>query len=536
MDYGGHGVQKTVIIDGKAYPFEEERSVLELCLRNDIAIPHLCNREGLSVEATCGLCFIEQKVQEKWVPVLSCVLKPIVGMKVRTQSEAIDSVRRLSAMNLLRIHRVHCECCRELGKCFLQKIYNQVPCGLTMELAQEKDLGSKVAPLGKSTLGIDRQKCVGCGLCVRYVQEVFGEDWLTIETLPHGFRRIDVYPDVCIPPEKNTPLIELCPVHALSDSRQRLIKVYDSYKIDHGVTVTSEYVPKNDLWHQRHQFITSRVKRDDTPLELREMEARKELTEQEFKNKGRLLYPFVHGQPVDVQSSLLQVFSILSTSQQLGIILSGDLCLEDILLLSRWCGYRKPAKIFLLDNTSSREKRYPPSRIMSHRVFSDLGLGDVSSGVEGLSELNRDVETQKIDALWIFNDVLCRGLKKEVLCGVPSIYMGSDGNPTNDLCDFVLPTSSFCERAGWIVDEEDVLCHFLPDQGALEGVYEEWKWMAMMINIYCDYEGDEQKYMTRASLWSELQIHYPALRDVVYDALPHEGISIRMSTGAISLN
>jgi ferredoxin len=534
MGYGGNRDSKTIVIDGKAYPFEEERSVLELCWRNNIAIPHLCNREGLSIEATCGLCFIEQKIQEKWIPVLSCVLKPVVGIEIRTQSETIDSIRRLSAMNLLRIHRVHCECCREFGKCFLQKIYNQVPCGLTTELAQEKDSDPEVVPLKRSTLCIDRKKCVGCGLCVRYVQEVLGEDWLTIETLPHGFRRIDVYPNVGIPSEKNALLIALCPVHALSGNRRHLIKVYDSYKIDHGIATNSGHISKNDLWHRRHQFIAGRVKRDDTPFELREIEARKELAEREFQSKGRLLCPLVHGQPIDVQSSLLQTLSVLSRSKQLGIILSEDLCLEDLLLLSRWCGYRKPAKIFILENTFSKEKRYPPSRTMGHRTFSDLGLGDASCAVEDLSELNRDIESRKIDALWMFNDVLPMGLRGEMLCNIPSVYMGSRSNPTNDLCDFVLPTSSFCERASWIVDGDDILHKHLPEQEALKGVYEEWKWVAMMINIYCDYEGDKQRYMTRAALWSELQIHYPALRDIAYNALPHEGISIRTSRNTIS--
>jgi NAD-dependent dihydropyrimidine dehydrogenase PreA subunit len=529
--------QHIVTVDGKVYAVDDARNFLELCLRNDIRIPHLCNREGLSVEAMCGLCFVEQKIQKKWVPVLACALVPQSGIEIRTQSKNIDALRQLSAMNLLRIHRVRCYNCREDGKCFLQKVYHQIPSGLTPELTPEEILNPKIVALGKNTLCIDRQKCIGCGLCVRYVQEVLGEDWLSIETLEHGFRRIDIYPGVYIPPGKNAPLIELCPVHALSDNRKRRIKVYHDHKIDHGISIVADNIPRGDLWHQRHQLIMGPAKRDDTPFELQDQKVRKEWSRSSDQKKGRILCPLAHGERIDTTSWLFQVLSAISASRSLGIVISRNLCLEDLLLISRWCGYRKPGKIFFLEDVSPKERRYPSYYTMSDRIFSSFILGGEEAVTKNISKINQDIEAQKIDALWLFQDTLPAGLDKKMLCLVPTIYMGPSVNATGELCDFVLPTMSSDERSGWILGTDYILRAFQAEKMAPENVYEEWKWIAMMINLYCDFDREDQKkYMTRADLWRELQIQYPALRTISHDALPSEGISLKENISSLGRN
>jgi ferredoxin len=510
-------------VDGKAYAIGEERHVLELCLANGIELPHLCNQKGLSIEASCGLCFIEQKLQEQWLPVLACVLVPQDGLEVRTESETLTALRRLSAMNLLRIHRVRCEACSKLGSCFLRKIYRQIPCGLTLELAPEEEFEGPV-PLGQNTLCIDRRKCIGCGLCVRYAQEVLGEDWLSIETLPHGFRRIDAYPGVRIPPEKNSLLIELCPVQALSDQRQRPIRVYDAHKLDHGLGLRPE-AAENDLWSQRHRLIKGSAKRPDIPLELRETEARRELAEHRFREDARLQRPLIHGESSEVASALSHILAALSSSQYLGFILSDDLCLEDLLLVHLWCLHRKPGKIWLVEGTRP-ERRYPPTHRMGHRVFFDLDLGNFASGGADLSKIHRAVEDGAIDAVWLFGDLVARGLERKVLCAVPSLYMGPNSNPSSELCDFVLPTALPDEREGWTLGEDRRLHAFRAEKRGRAEVYPDWQWLAMMINLYADYPREQWRYMDRPALWSELQIFYPVLEKITGDALPDEGMAL----------
>jgi ferredoxin len=522
--------QHTVTVDAKVYTVKDDRNFLELCLRNNIQIPHLCNRKGLSVEAMCGLCFVEQKIQKKWVPVLACALIPQAGIEIRTRSKNIDALRQLSAINFLRIHRVQCHNCREAGKCFLQKAYHQIPSGLTLELTPEEMLNPKVVPLGKNTLCIDRQKCIGCGLCVRHVQEILGEDWLSIETLEHGFRRIDVYPGVHIPPERNAALVELCPVHALSDSRKRRIKVYHDHKIDHGIPMISDDIPRGDLWHQRHQLIRRSTKRDETPFELQDLKVRREWSRHTDQEEGRILYPLAHGEKIDTTALLFQVLSVLSASRNLGIVISRNLCLEDLLLVSRWCAHRKPGKIFFLDDVSLKERRYPSYYTMGDHVFPSFILGGEKAVTKGVLGINQDIEARKIDALWLFQDTLSAGLDKKMLCLVPTIYMGPSVNATCELCDFVLPTPSFDERAGWVLGTDYILRAFQAEKMAPENVYEEWKWMAMIINLYCDFDREDQKkYMTRTDLWRELQIQYPALRSISHDAVSAEGIHLEES-------
>ncbi|MDR3143364.1 MAG: (2Fe-2S)-binding protein [Puniceicoccales bacterium] len=512
-------------MDGQAYSIGKERQVLELCLANGIELPHLCNQKGLSVETSCGLCFIEQRIQGQWLPVLACVLVPQDGIEIRTESESISTLRRLSAMNLLRIHSVRCETCSKLGSCFLRKIYRQVPCGLTLELAPDEEFEAPVA-LGQNSLCIDRRKCIGCGLCVRYVQEVLGEDWLSIETLPHGFRRIDAYPGIHIPPEENSSLMKLCPVQALSDRRQRSIRVYDTYKMDHGLGLQSE-ARKNDLWPQRHRLVKGSARRPDIPLEFREAEARRELVERRFREDSRLQQPLIHGKPSGLTSALSRILAALSSSRCLGFILSDDLCLEDLLLVHRWCLQRKPGKIWFVAGPAP-ERRYPPTHTMGHRVFSDLGLGNFADQRSDFLEIHQATEARIIDAICLFGDIVSQGLNGKALCAVPSLYMGPNSNTSSELCDFVLPTALPDERDGWTLGEDQRLRAFRAEKRGGAEVYPEWQWMAMMINLYADYPQGQWKYMNRTALWSELQIFYPALGKITDEALPSEGLELEL--------
>lgn len=79
-------------IDGQEVCVREGQSVLEAALAAGINIPHLCYDPRLKPGARCGMCVIELEGEAE--PVRACETKVAEGMVIRTNSDALSTMRR----------------------------------------------------------------------------------------------------------------------------------------------------------------------------------------------------------------------------------------------------------------------------------------------------------------------------------------------------------------------------------------------------------------------------------------------------------
>ena len=157
-----------MIIDGRSYPINGEKSVLQLCRNNGIDIPSLCYHPSLSVFGACRMCLVEC---EGLGIISSCTLAPRDGMVVKTNTETIRNMRKTTLQLLLADHDVDCTSCPKSGKCRLQDLarrynVNDVP----FKKLRFKGAIDKSSP----SLIRDASKCVLCGNCVRACSEIQG--------------------------------------------------------------------------------------------------------------------------------------------------------------------------------------------------------------------------------------------------------------------------------------------------------------------------------------------------------------------------
>lgn len=158
----------SLTIDGKQLNVAEGTSVLESALQNGIYIPHLCHHQDLPELSSCRLCLVE--CEGIIGPQLSCELEADDGMVIRTRSDQIDHLRRLSMELMLAAHPEDCSTCLKYGQCELQTLIQYMN---VSAMRMHKHVKS-ISKSEHSLLSHEMVRCVLCGRCVRACGDLRG--------------------------------------------------------------------------------------------------------------------------------------------------------------------------------------------------------------------------------------------------------------------------------------------------------------------------------------------------------------------------
>ena len=158
----------TVTIDHKVVPIEGERNLLELARKAGIDIPTFCYHSELSIYGACRLCLVE--IEGRGI-MASCSVPPEAGMKVRTHTEEIRQIRRISLELILANHEQTCPTCSKSAACELQRLTRRL--GVSSVRFRPTH---QPQPIDESSPSLvrDPNKCILCGDCVRACEEIQG--------------------------------------------------------------------------------------------------------------------------------------------------------------------------------------------------------------------------------------------------------------------------------------------------------------------------------------------------------------------------
>jgi bidirectional [NiFe] hydrogenase diaphorase subunit len=149
----------TLTINGQQVEATEGSTILEAARENGIEIPTLCYHEALEPYGSCRLCVVELATPRGPRLVASCVYPAEEGAVVKTDSEMVQSSRRVTAELLLAAAP-------------------NAP--VVRELATRLGVEQPRISLGDSN-------CVLCGLCVRACREIVGAN--AISLVSRGFSK-----------------------------------------------------------------------------------------------------------------------------------------------------------------------------------------------------------------------------------------------------------------------------------------------------------------------------------------------------------
>lgn len=160
---------KTLKIDGRDVSGHEDETILELARENNIFIPTLCQLDGLSIVGGCRLCLVEIKGWSKLVP--ACATYVEEGMEVYTNTERLQSYRRMILELLFSEGNHVCAVCVSNGNCELQSLAQT----LGMDHVRYPNLEPvRTVDMTHDRFVIDRNRCVLCARCVRVCDEIEG--------------------------------------------------------------------------------------------------------------------------------------------------------------------------------------------------------------------------------------------------------------------------------------------------------------------------------------------------------------------------
>ncbi len=149
----------TLTINGRAVKATEGSTILEAARENGVEIPTLCYHEALEPYGSCRLCVVELATARGPRLVASCVHPAEEGAVVQTDSEMVQSSRRVTA-GLLLASAPNARVVRELAN----------------------KLGAK-----EPRISLSDSDCILCGLCVRACREIVGAN--AISLVSRGFTK-----------------------------------------------------------------------------------------------------------------------------------------------------------------------------------------------------------------------------------------------------------------------------------------------------------------------------------------------------------
>lgn len=143
--------QITLKINGQEVTAAEGTTVLKAAKAAGIEVPTLCAHEELEPAGVCRFCMVEVKKGNRTRLVTSCVYPVESGIEVTTDNEKIHSIRKM----------------------LVELLMPMAPSGPIESFAKQYGIQKSRFKLEE---GEEPTNCSLCGLCVRYCEQLGGEN------------------------------------------------------------------------------------------------------------------------------------------------------------------------------------------------------------------------------------------------------------------------------------------------------------------------------------------------------------------------
>lgn len=199
--------------------------IVESVKRLGLEIPIFCYHSRLKPVGMCRMCLVEVgfkqpdgSIRKMPKPQAGCTLPASEGMAIYTDSELVHRDRKGVLEFLLVNHPLDCPICDRGGECPLQN--NTLFYGpSTSRFVEFKRHLPKAFPLSQYVT-LDLERCIQCGRCVRFTEEISGDSQLAFR-----FRGAEMQPSTFelrdFESKFSGNVIEICPVGALTSTKYR---------------------------------------------------------------------------------------------------------------------------------------------------------------------------------------------------------------------------------------------------------------------------------------------------------------------------
>src|SRR5262245_58369867 len=211
----------TLTIDGRQVTVSKGKTVLQAAIEAGISVPYYCYHPGIGIDGSCRVCIV--KIEKMPKLQTSCSTICADGMVVSTRSEEVVAARAGVFEFLLVNHPLDCPVCDKGGECPLTDFsYTFGPDQSRMEFPRRVFDGEGVkgdVDFGP-TLMLNRQRCIMCTRCARFMREVDGDAQINVIDRGYG-SEIATFQDEGVRTIISGNLMDVCPVGAITTRQYR---------------------------------------------------------------------------------------------------------------------------------------------------------------------------------------------------------------------------------------------------------------------------------------------------------------------------
>ena len=206
----------TLTIDGREVTVAKGTTVLQAAIESGINVPYYCYHPGLGVDGNCRVCLV--KIEKMPKLQVSCSITASDGMVVSTQTDDVVKARAGVFEFLLLNHPLDCPVCDKGGECPLQDFsYTFGPDESRNQFPRRVFDGEGVkadVDFGP-TLMLNRNRCIMCTRCVRFMREIDGDPQIGILTRGNS-SEIATFEEQGVHSLLSGNLMDVCPVGAIT--------------------------------------------------------------------------------------------------------------------------------------------------------------------------------------------------------------------------------------------------------------------------------------------------------------------------------
>jgi NADH-quinone oxidoreductase subunit G len=211
----------TLTIDGQQVTVAKGKTVLQAAIEAGISVPYYCYHPGLGVDGSCRVCIV--KIEKMPKLQTSCSMVCTDGMVVSTRDAETTAARAGVLEFLLVNHPLDCPVCDKGGECPLQDFsYTFGPAESRMDFPRRVFDGEGVkgdVDFGP-TLMLNRQRCILCTRCVRFMKEIDTDAQIGIVDRGNG-SEIATFREEGVHSLLSGNLMDVCPVGAITTRQYR---------------------------------------------------------------------------------------------------------------------------------------------------------------------------------------------------------------------------------------------------------------------------------------------------------------------------
>ena len=208
----------TFTVDGRPVTARPGEFLIAAAERAGVFIPRFCYHPRMKPVGMCRMCLVEVTGPRGATLQPACYVPVADQMEVVTTSDKVKKAQDGVLEMLLVNHPLDCPVCDKGGECPLQDQVLAYGPGES-RFVEEKRHWAKPTPVSELVL-LDRERCIQCGRCVRFANEVAGE--AQIDFLGRGDAvEVGVFVGHAFTSYFAGNTVQICPVGALTATPYR---------------------------------------------------------------------------------------------------------------------------------------------------------------------------------------------------------------------------------------------------------------------------------------------------------------------------